>query len=124
MEKKSERRENQARDGRAEPESQPPSFEASFRAAEEAVEALERGQLTLEESLKRYEEGLRALARCHEILRSAEKRIEVLGSELGSVEEGESGPVWIPASKSPALQEALGAAEPRSRKEEESSENE
>ncbi len=119
MEAKPERRDSQARARRAEdPADESPPFEAAFRAAEEAVEALERGQLTLEESLKRYEEGLRALARCHEILRDAEKRIEV----LGSVEEGEGGPVWVPASGSAALREALGAAEAPPRRAEEGNE--
>lgn len=88
------------------------SFEDAFRVAETAVEALERGQLTLEESLERYEEGLRALARCYEILRSAERRIEVLGSQLGAVEEGTEGPVWVPATDSAALKDALRAAGP------------
>lgn len=91
---------------------EPLSFEDAFRVAETAVEALERGQLTLEESLERYEDGLRALARCYEILRSAERRIEVLGSKLGAVEEGTEGPVWVPAADSASLKDALRAAEP------------
>jgi len=34
--------------------------------------------LTLDDSLARYEEGVKALKKCYEILREAEKRVEVL----------------------------------------------
>jgi exonuclease VII small subunit len=34
--------------------------------------------LTLDDSLARYEEGVKALKKCYEILRDAEKRVEVL----------------------------------------------
>lgn len=90
----------------------PPSFEEAFRAAEGAVDALERGQLTLEESLGRYEQGLRAIGRCYEVLRAAEKRIEVLNAELGAVAEGAAGPEWVPAEGAPGLREALRATRP------------
>ena len=73
------------------------SYEEAFASAEGAVEALERGELTLEESVLRYEEGSRALKRCFEVLRSFEKRIEVLAADLGSVAEGAASPTWKPA---------------------------
>jgi len=86
------------------------SFEVAFAAAEGAVEALERGELTLDDSVRRYEDGFKALRRCYEVLRSYEKRIEVLGSELGAVAEGAEEPVWKPASSSSLLRGALEAA--------------
>jgi exodeoxyribonuclease VII small subunit len=89
----------------------PPSFEEAFAQAEKAVEGLERGALSLEESLRTYEDGLRALRHCYETLARAEKKIEVLGSELGAVGEGANGPAWIPATSLPELQGALGSLE-------------
>jgi len=56
-----------------------PGFEQSLAALEEIVHDLEEGQLGLEESLLRYEEGVKLLRRCHELLTKAQRRIELLG---------------------------------------------
>ncbi|MCY2965343.1 MAG: exodeoxyribonuclease VII small subunit [Planctomycetota bacterium] len=54
------------------------SFEASLEQLESIVDQLEEGQLGLEPSLVRFEEGIRLLRSCHAILENAERRIEVL----------------------------------------------
>ncbi len=54
------------------------TFEDHQRKVEEAVRALESGQLGLEESLEQYEAGMTALKKCYEILNQIEKKIEVL----------------------------------------------
>ena len=54
------------------------TFERTLERAEAVARELEEGSLSLDESLKRYEEGVKALKACYEILRKAEKRIEVL----------------------------------------------
>ena len=51
------------------------AFEETFRALEEVVERLERGQLRLEETLACYELGVRLAARCGAILDHAELRV-------------------------------------------------
>jgi exodeoxyribonuclease VII small subunit len=108
---------NQDDDGAELPvESRPAPFEECFRVAERAVEALERGELSLEESLRRYEEGLRALHSCYEILQRTQRRIEVLGEEVGSVVDGDDGPQWRPAASLSLLTEALAALEPRGKR--------
>ena len=53
-------------------------FEESLSRLEKIVEEMEAGDLTLDESLARYEEGVKALKKCYELLRDAEKRVEVL----------------------------------------------
>ncbi len=55
-----------------------PKFEEHLARLEKIVEELEAGDLTLDDSLARYEEGVKALKRCYEILRDAEKRVEIL----------------------------------------------
>ena len=55
-----------------------PSFEAALERLESVVEELESGSLTLEESLARYEEGVRLSRRLTLTLDEAEKRIERL----------------------------------------------
>ena len=54
------------------------SFETGLGKLEGIVEKLERGELSLEESLKLYEEGIRLSRMCHERLQDAEGKIELL----------------------------------------------
>lgn len=53
-------------------------FEDHLAAVEKAVADLEGGKLTLEESLQTYETGIQALQKCYDILKDAEKKIEIL----------------------------------------------
>lgn len=57
------------------------SFEAEYRKLEEILAKLEGGELTLEESLQEYEQGVGALRKCREILTSAELRIRELSPD-------------------------------------------
>ncbi len=56
----------------------PLTFEESVAALEGIVAAIESGQVGLEESLAKYEQGMALVKRCRAILDGAEKRIEVL----------------------------------------------
>ncbi len=61
------------------------TFEEAFRRLEEIVGRLEMGELSLQESLKLYEEGIKYSRICLKILSDAEKRIEVVNiSDDGS----------------------------------------
>lgn len=55
-------------------------FEEQYRQLEEILGRLERGDLTLDESLQEYERGVAALRACREILAKAERRIEELSA--------------------------------------------
>lgn len=62
------------------------TFEDYLKQVEEVVKGLESGKLGLEESLEKYELGVKAIRKCYEILGEVEKRIEVLVKEKdGSV---------------------------------------
>jgi len=54
------------------------SFEKDLKKLEQIVAALEEGGLSLDESLKRFEEGVKLSQRCEKALTEAEKKIEVL----------------------------------------------
>lgn len=54
------------------------SFEEVLSRLTEVVRELEQGNLTLDESLARYEEGIGHLNQCQQKLASAERKIEVL----------------------------------------------
>ena len=54
------------------------TFESSLKRLEEIVGLLEEGELSLEESLKLFEDGVKLSRACQEKLDRAERRIEVL----------------------------------------------
>jgi exodeoxyribonuclease VII small subunit len=54
------------------------TFEQAIAQLEAIVHELEEGQVGLEESLARYEQGVKLLRRCHELLSRAQRRIELL----------------------------------------------
>jgi exodeoxyribonuclease VII small subunit len=55
-----------------------PTFEAALKRLEEIVQALEKGELSLDDSLKLYEEGISLSRICHQKLEEAEGKITVL----------------------------------------------
>lgn len=62
----------------AEGEAAEPGFEESMKRLETIVEELEGGELSLEDSIARYEEGVRLSRSLTRTLDQAEKRIEKL----------------------------------------------
>lgn len=54
------------------------SFESALKRLEEIVGLLEKGELSLEESLKLFEEGVSLVQFCSSQLNDAEKRMKVL----------------------------------------------
>ncbi len=56
----------------------PPAFEAAIKRLSEIVQALERGDLPLEESLRLFEEGVQLSRVSQQRLDAAEKRVEQL----------------------------------------------
>jgi len=54
------------------------SFESSLHALEEVVARLESGELTLEESLECFEQGVKSAARCRKLLKDVELKVELL----------------------------------------------
>ena len=53
-------------------------FEEALKKLEKIVGALEKGELSLDDSLKRYEEGVRLAGICTKKLEEAEKKVEIL----------------------------------------------
>ena len=59
------------------------AFENALERLETIVQNLENGDLSLEEALKVYEEGVRMADICSKRLTEAEKRVEVLMKTTG-----------------------------------------
>ena len=62
------------------------SFEDALMRLREITETLERGSVSLEESIKLFSEGTELSALCYETLQNAEIKIREL-SEIGNAEE-------------------------------------
>ena len=71
------------------PESSPKplKFEEALEQLDKIVGDLERGDLGLDESLAAYENGVKALKHCQEILARAERRIAVLSGKDADADE-------------------------------------
>ena len=65
----------------------PRSFEAALTEFEALVEQMERGDLSLEESVSAYERGVALHRYCEEALSAAERKVRILTERPG--EEGE-----------------------------------
>ena len=63
------------------------NFEENVEQLEKVVQELENGNLNLEDSIKKFEEGMAISKKCNEILEEAEKKITVLIKKDHGVEE-------------------------------------
>ncbi len=61
-------------------------FDQVIGRLREVVQRLESGELTLEQSLDVYEEGVQLARKGQHLLATAEKRVEILVSASGGVE--------------------------------------
>ncbi len=61
-------------------------FEQAFHELEGLVEKLERGDLSLEESLQAYERGLALHRACQQTLDGALRKVEILSRKDGGLE--------------------------------------
>ncbi|HPF39216.1 MAG TPA: exodeoxyribonuclease VII small subunit [Phycisphaerae bacterium] len=57
-------------------------FENAMGRAEEIAEAIEQGEIGLEESIRQFEEGMTLIRKCRKVLEDAELRIQTLEASL------------------------------------------
>lgn len=60
----------------------PIRFEKSLTELENIVQQLEAGELSLEDALKRYEQGIALVRQCQAALEQAEQRIQALQTHI------------------------------------------
>lgn len=61
-------------------------FENSLKELEGIVRELESGEVSLDESLKRFEKGIDLYKQCRKTLEGAEKRIKILSDSLKEID--------------------------------------
>lgn len=63
------------------------SFEESLERLELITEELESGNLTLEESLKKFDEGVKLADFCNQTLQEAQQKVNLLLKKNGRLQE-------------------------------------
>ena len=63
------------------------SFEELIKKLEKITEELENGDLSLDETVNKFEEGLKISKQCSKTLEEAEKRITILLKEGDNIKE-------------------------------------
>lgn len=64
----------------------PLNFEKSLNDLETMIEKMESSQLTLEESLKNFEEGISLARQCQQALKEAEQKVQILVEQNGELQ--------------------------------------
>lgn len=59
------------------------NFEHSLKTLESIIEKLESGSLSLEDSLKHFEEGVKLTRQCQTALKEAEQKVNILIEQNG-----------------------------------------
>ncbi|GBE07428.1 MAG TPA: exodeoxyribonuclease VII small subunit [Gammaproteobacteria bacterium] len=62
-----------------------PDFETAMKELEQIVESMENDQLTLDESLQKFERGVELSRICQENLKKAEQKVEQLVKKHGQL---------------------------------------
>ena len=94
-----------------------PDFEQALEMLERIVTELEEGKIGLAESLKQYEEGVKLLRHCHDVLRTAQRKVELVTGV-----DAQGNPVSIPLddsdqsseekAKGPSRRRAMRSSDP------------
>lgn len=63
------------------------SFEDKMQQLEQVVSELENGDMNLDESLVKFEDGMKLAKECNKILEDAEKKVTILLEKNGEIEE-------------------------------------
>ncbi len=63
------------------------NFEVAIKSLEQIVQELEKGDLNLDESVKKFEEGMALSKKCTKILEEAEKKITILIKDSENTKE-------------------------------------
>jgi len=57
------------------------TVEEAFTRIEEKIQALEKEDISLDDSFKEYQEGMVLLKQCHEMIESVEKKVQKISMD-------------------------------------------
>lgn len=84
---------------------QQPSFEEIYLRLEKTVEALESGNLTLDEATNLYEEGMKLAQLCSDMLSKAELKVTQLKEDYSGLRDVDEPPDWLGDQDLPPLED-------------------
>lgn len=74
-------------------------FEQAMQRLEEIVDAMESGEIGIEESIGKYEEAMKLAAHCRDVLDQAEQRIQQIQVDAGGRVQAKPFDAPAPASE-------------------------
>lgn len=63
------------------------NFEDAMKELEKIAKELEKGNLSLDESVSKFEDGMKLSKKCSDLLDTAEKKITMLINDNGTIKE-------------------------------------
>lgn len=63
------------------------NYEESIQRLQQIVAALEKSDITLEQSMKLFEEGVTLVKQCGDVLSTARQKVEVLSESLEKIQQ-------------------------------------
>ena len=63
------------------------NFEKSMEELENIIKELEKGNLSLDDTVKKFEDGMKKAQNCNSMLEKAEKKISIILEKNGKLEE-------------------------------------
>ena len=81
------------------------SFEEIYLRLEKTVEALELGNLTLNEATNLYEEGMKLAQMCSDMLSKAELKVAQLKEDYSGLRDAEGPSEWLDDEPFPPLED-------------------
>ena len=63
------------------------NFEDAMKELEKIAEELEKGNVSLDESVSKFEDGMKLSKKCSDLLDTAEKKITMLINDNGTIKE-------------------------------------
>ena len=63
------------------------NFEDAMKELEKIAEELEKGNISLDESVSKFEEGMKLSKKCSDLLDTAEQKITMLINDNGTIKE-------------------------------------
>lgn len=65
---------------------QPKDFESALKQLNQTVEKMEKGGLSLEDSLVEFEQGVALIRYCQDLLKKAEQKIQIYNKEKNQLD--------------------------------------
>lgn len=63
------------------------NYEQNIAQLEHIISALEQGELSLDQALKEYEQGIKLIRSCQQALESAEQKVKILSQQNSEQEQ-------------------------------------